>query len=480
MTTAAAARPLLPWRRLGLSALAVGAFAWFAVNGPLDEPPPVFEFQEHITGFAEPVKFGEEYRTPITGMVPEREEHAHYHVMAAREPPRRLYGIIGDARTNPGLKEEVARLVYEDARAVATNPDGVILKTALDMYYAEERDRDGRLVQLYLENTGLNKDVKGYAGPIDIGLGVGADGRIRSVRHLRSAETTSYLRDIEKDGFYDQFQGIPLDGKSYEVDLVSGASLTTEGVAKSVSQLVSVARESPLEIYLDTAAEGFDVRAVLPATWVVDAALITALFLVAASRRVRRSARLSLALALVSVAYLGFWQNNSFTYVTFVQPFIGITWSWVLGVYAALVVASAIWDGNSYCRYVCPYGNVQRLLLRVVPWRRRLPVSNRVLDLTRLAIAVALVVGIFSGLRDWGSFELFPDLFGVEWLDSPWFWLSAAVVLASAYFPMLWCRVLCPTGAVLDTVAYLARPRRRRVAGGTLAGIPVTTDPVRA
>jgi len=33
----------------------------------------------------------------------------------------------------------------------------------------------------------------------------------------------------------------------------------------------------------------------------------------------------------------------------------------------ALVVVAAIWDGNAYCRYVCPYGNVQRLLLRFVP-----------------------------------------------------------------------------------------------------------------
>ena len=38
-------------------------------------------------------------------------------------------------------------------------------------------------------------------------------------------------------------------------------------------------------------------------------------------------------------------------------------------------------------------------------------------------------------------------------LDSPWFWLSLAVVLTSAYYPMLWCRMLCPTGAVLDGVA---------------------------
>ena len=156
--------------------------------------------------------------------------------------------------------------------------------------------------------------------------------------------------------------------------------------------------------------------------------------------------------------YLGFYLNNSFTYVTYLQPFLGTGWSYLLGVYATMVLASAIWEGNSYCRYVCPYGNVQRLLMRIMPFRGRLPVSNRVLGGVRWAITLALFIGIVSGLRDWGSYELFPDLFGIEILHSPWFWLSLAVVLISAYYPMLWCRMLCPTGAVLDGVAFLARP----------------------
>lgn len=470
----------LPWRRLGLTAVAVAAFAFFWVNGPLQEPQPVFEFKEHVTGFAEPVKFGEEYQTPITGMVGEREAHAHYHIMAAREPPRRLHGVIGDARNNPGLSEETAKLVLEGARAVAANPDGVTLKTALDMYYGEERDPQGRITQLYLENTGLNKDVKGYAGPIDIALVVGADGVIRSVRHLRSAETTSYLRDIEDDGFYERFQSIVLDGSSYEVDLVSGASLTSEGVARSVTQLVSIARESPLEIYVDTQPAGFRVDAVLPRTWIIQAGLIVALFLLAWLGWLRRSSRLSLAFSAACVAYLGFWLNNSFTYVTYMQPFLGISWSYILAVYASLVLAGALWGGNTYCRYVCPYGNLQRLLVRFVPFRGRMFLSNRVLDWIRWAITLALIVGIATGLRDWGSFELFPDLFGLEALESPWFWLSVAVVLASVYYPMLWCRMLCPTGAVLDGVAALARPRRARASGAVLAGIPVRTEAARA
>ena len=54
----------IPWRKLGLSALVAAAFAFFWINGPLQDPQPVFEFEEHVTGFAEPVRMGQEYQTP--------------------------------------------------------------------------------------------------------------------------------------------------------------------------------------------------------------------------------------------------------------------------------------------------------------------------------------------------------------------------------------------------------------------------------
>jgi len=458
MNTTAKSSPI-SIKKLGLTAIGLMAFAFFWVNGPLQERPPVFEFEEFVTGYTEPVKAGEEFVPPKFGVTGDKERNPYHHVMTARKEQRPNYAIIGDARTNPGLSAEVAEQVLENAKLHAKNPDGVTLKTALDMYYAEERNTSGRVEQLYFENTGLNKRIKGYAGPIDIGMVVGADGKIRSVTHVFSMETTSYLTDIKKDGFYERFQSIPLDDKTYEVDIVSGASLTTEGIARSVSDLVSIARESPLAIYIDTNPAGFETIPVMPSTWIIDAAMIAVLFIIAFMRLNRRSPQWSLAFGIVTIGYLGFFQNNSFTYATFTQPFLGISWSYILGIYAAFVLLSAIWDSNTYCRYICPYGNVQRLLVRFIPWHGKLKVSNRILDLIRWAITITLIAGIVSGLPDWGSFELFPDLFGLEIMESQWFWLSLAAVLVSAYYPMLWCRMLCPTGAVLDGIAIVAKSR---------------------
>lgn len=466
----------LPWQKIGLTAIAGAAFVYFWVNGPLSEPAPVFEFEEHVTGFGEPVRVGEEFIPPKFGVVSEQEHNPYFHVMTPKDGHRPNFAVIGDARTNPGLTAEVAEQVLENGRGLALNPDNVSIRTALDLYYTDERDADGNIVQLYFENTGLNKNIKGYAGPIDIGMAVSGDGKISLVNHIFSMETTSYLQDIEDKGFYEQFQSIPLDDQTYEVDIVSGASLTTEAIAKSVSDLVSIARESPLEIYIDTQAAGFETVPVLPSTWIIDAGMIALLFVITFTRVARRSQKLTLAFALVTIAYLGFWQNNSFTYATFTQPFLGISWSYILGIYASLVLLSAIWDGNSYCRYICPYGNVQRLLMRLIPWHGKLRISNRLLEVVRWGITITLVAGIIAGLRDWGSFELFPDLFGLEIMNSQWFWLSAAAVLVSAYYPMLWCRMLCPTGAVLDGITFVARSRaakQKNPVAGRSGAIPV-------
>lgn len=470
----------VPWRKLGLSGLIIAAYAYFWVNGPLQEPQPVFEFTETVTGYDAPVRVGEERALHKFGVLVEHEEAPYYRVITVKVNKPTFHGIVADPRNNPSLTEDVANLVFHRAQERAENPDGVTLKTALDMYYVEERDQAGSLRQLYFENTGLNKHIKGYAGPIDIGVAIGLDGRIERVTHLHSAETTSYLRDIESAGFYEQFAGIRLDGESYRIDAVTGASLTTEAIAKSVSALVSIGRESPLEIYIDSEPEGFLVEAELPDTWVIDAALIAAIFILVWFKKVRRSRRMVLGINIAAVLFLGFYLNNSFTYVTFLQPFMGSGWSTMLGIYAALVLASAVWDGNSYCSYICPYGNVQRLMLRFGPkFRGHMPISNRILTALRWLITLVLIAGIFTGLKDWGSFELFPDLFGLEIMESGWFWLSVFIILISAYYPMLWCRLLCPTGAVLDTLSGFARPGRRRqkARGSSLAGIPVVTEP---
>ena len=57
--------------------------------------------------------------------------------------------------------------------------------------------------------------------------------------------------------------------------------------------------------------------------------------------------------------------NSSFTYVSFLHPFLGTTVSTFVALYALFTLLGAIWGKNVYCKYVCPFGHAQRLSLQL-------------------------------------------------------------------------------------------------------------------
>ena len=69
----------------------------------------------------------------------------------------------------------------------------------------------------------------------------------------------------------------------------------------------------------------------------------------------------------------------------------------------------------------------------------------------RDVLTIVLIVGVLMGLRNWNNYELFPDLFGMEFL-SIWFIISLGIILINLKYPLIWCRMLCPTGAILDGI----------------------------
>ena len=164
-----------------------------------------------------------------------------------------------------------------------------------------------------------------------------------------------------------------------------------------------------------------------------------------------------LILGFLSVIYIGFFLNNSFTYISFIEPFVGSSLSTFSGIYAFSALISAIWGNNTYCKYVCPFGHAQRILIKV-PFieQYKLPLSNKWVERVRNTVTITLITGVLLGLRQWKNYEIFPSFFGME-IISISFLIAFLVLLVSAIYPMFWCRVACPTGCVLDTVKKLAK-----------------------
>ena len=163
-------------------------------------------------------------------------------------------------------------------------------------------------------------------------------------------------------------------------------------------------------------------------------------------------------------------------------------WAW-LG--AAVLVGTALL-GRFFCGWICPLGTLQQLLSWIAgPNRRARAKLNRYRRwfAIKYVVLVVLLVWAALGANHAGWLAPLPLLNravagGLQPLLSggaaPGGWVAfgllAAILLLSTWMPRLFCRALCPSGALIGVVARVAPLRIRRGTGDcsacTLCAIP--------
>lgn len=456
-------------RELVATIVVAAFFMYFWINGPIMQQLELLSIEHIETRYSKPVFVGTEgVNTGFTtfSTISDGEESGFgYGLILDRKPKRQHFGLLADAQNNPGLSQEVASNLLEHAKKFSVDSNRVRLMPAAEMYFATISDASGQVEKLYLESTGVIEDIRGYAGPVHVGVMLDKDGRITDVYHISSRETESYLQQIKNAGYYEQYGETHLTQGAQEVDAVSGATLTSEAMAETVTALVQTGMPEPLVNYAEASElNPFSVTALLDRIWMIHLGVIFLMFFFAMQKWRKKSKKSILALSILSVIYLGFFLNNSFTYISFLHPFLGTSLSSLVGLYALMVLLGAIWGKNAYCKYVCPFGNIQRLIIHFNPVKtsRKFFLSNKWIKRIRGALTVILLTGILLGLRNWSNYEIFPDLFGWSTV-SVWLVVAVLTVLTTMIYPMIWCRLLCPTGSILDGIADLMNYNKKLI-----------------
>ncbi len=447
--------------------LVAAFFLYFWVEGPLQQTEPILKLEQEPTEFAQP---------KLVNHAGENNSH---------------YGTVGDAETkghgnglvlNKVEEKSKTSLIFDPEKDVTHSADFGIklvnhaqklspgqaeLKANANLFYVVVKGDNEN--HIYTESTGIITDVRGYAGPVNVAVLVDDDGKISGVHHVSSKETESYLKKIANAGFYEQLIGLKVKGEN-TVDAVSGATLTTEAIAQTATQLLEKAMPEPLVTFADVSEmDGFSVDAKLTWFWIVHISVIFLMFLYGFQKKLRKTKKGITILSILSVAYIGFFLNNSFTYISFLHPFVGTQVSSLVGLYALFTLLGAIWGKNTYCKYVCPFGNAQRLILQISPKKARAKffIPNKYINKIRLGITMVLLAGVLLGMRSWSNYELFPDLFGLD-VTTFWFFMAVITVFFTARYPMIWCRLLCPTGSVLDLISdavnYKPKVKNKKIA----------------
>ncbi|MGB7963109.1 MAG: 4Fe-4S binding protein [Propionicimonas sp.] len=143
----------------------------------------------------------------------------------------------------------------------------------------------------------------------------------------------------------------------------------------------------------------------------------------------------------------------------------------VLGL--AVLVATVL-VGNAFCGWICPFGAVQDAItwlrdkLGIKPLAVR-PAVDRALRYGRFVVlAVVLYFSVTTARLWFADYDPYLQLFGLHWLfewnDGLWVGLGilAAVLVGSVLVDRMWCRYLCPLGAVFAVVGRLSFLRIRR------------------
>jgi Na+-translocating ferredoxin:NAD+ oxidoreductase RnfG subunit len=106
---------------------------------------------------------------------------------------------------------------------------------AIDTAFYEVKDTKGNKLGTVLFSSPYSDGIKGFNGPTPLLIALDAEGRIKNVVLLENEETPVFAQRVVEGGLYEAWNGLTVDealGK--DVDAVSGATYTSNGVKKSL------------------------------------------------------------------------------------------------------------------------------------------------------------------------------------------------------------------------------------------------------
>jgi NosR/NirI family transcriptional regulator, nitrous oxide reductase regulator len=310
--------------------------------------------------------------------------------------------------------------------------------------------------------------VIGYQGPTDAVIGFDATGQVAGVAVLASYDNDPYVGYVRDDAaFRGVYRGMTfeqvagIDDGDTGVEGVSGATMTSQAVARGI---VQAARQQVAARDTRADAGGWSgiVRSLDGPR--LGALGVIALGIVTAFTRLRGTWFGRLALPVAVLLYLGFGAGALLSQAQ--------VWGWAQAgvprgavVLAALAVAAVVLPvttrRNVYCSHLCAHGAAQQLLVRFVKPKQTIPESLRpwLTFLPWALLVIAILTAILHlplSLVDIEPFDGYlPTVAGIAALV-----IFGVSLVASAFFPMAYCRHGCPTGALLDHLRFHGKADR--------------------
>jgi uncharacterized protein YuzE len=299
---------------------------------------------------------------------------------------------------------------------------------------------------------------QGYAGPIEMLVGIDRQGNITGVKVVTQRETPGFFKLILNEGFPEQFISHafrdPLQINK-DLDAVSGATISAEGIAASTRQAVRLIAlqglGSPLPL------ESQKIKFGIPEAVLV--ALYAAGYF---GHKLRSSAwkkRIRWGTMLVGMIVLGFIYTAPFTIAQVISLLSGYWPDWHNNLYWYLLIGGIIFvttvdAKNPYCNWFCPFGAFQECLAQVTGAKLYRPRrwSEFFTWLQRGLAFTAVLLGLALRRPGIAAYEPFATLFDFRGNTVEVIFL-VVITLTSLIMYRPFCNYLCPLDPVYDFIA---------------------------
>lgn len=317
-------------------------------------------------------------------------------------------------------------------------------------------DHDQQTIGYAIRTSPISDEIIGYCGPSDTLLVFDEQtGKVAGLSIRSSGDTTSHVNDIRANQYFmdrwkefswDQISGLDLE--QGEIEGVSGATMTSMGMAHAIRHLI---RHSQQQAQAVTPFQLQTKDAVLIA-FVAGACLLT-------FTRLKRFHWLRKLFKITAFIYLGFVTGDLLAESLFAGwAKYAIPWRQLSGLVILAGMAVLVpWSTrrNIYCQHLCPHGTAQEFLGKIVPhrrkWKIRPDVKRGLRWIPGLLIGLILMI-VFLGLPvDLAELEAF-DAYLLTSAGIVSIIIAISGLVASLFVPQAYCHYGCPTGTIFEFV----------------------------
>lgn len=375
---------------------------------------------------------------------------------------QRIDAVSGATLTSLAIVESVANRLGGEVGSLRF-PEEIVVEECRELFPAAASlkgtsvlDVEGKLLGTVLRISPAADNTIGYQGPTDAIVGFDPAGEAVGLTLRRTYDNEKYVTYVREDDYFRSiFNGRSLAGlaaldlEAEQIEGVSGATMTSMAVASGV---VEAARKELAQRKLEQGQASRRPAWAAPRTLGTAIAVLLGIIVCFTRLRGKQWARVPLQLFLIG--YLGFVNGDLISQAMFVGwAKSGIPWRTASGLVILAVVSLALpltTGRNAYCTHICPHGAAQQLLMNRGRRIRLGGSSRRLLKLLPLLLLlVVVIVGMGRldiSLVDLEAFDAYvPAIAGFAAIG-----IAIGGLIASAFIPMAYCRLGCPTGAVLE------------------------------